>query len=87
MENRSLHIRGHGFNGFSRIRVNPHSSAVFLGSHTSNKKWSEAGDKWLKEKLSELCSSEAEPEGDFEVSEKPKDVEPIKKKGHKKVKK
>jgi len=43
-------------------------------------KWSEAGDKWLKEKLTELHSikKDIEPEDDFEVSEKPKEVEPIK---------
>jgi hypothetical protein len=41
-------------------------------------KWSEAGDKWVKEMLAELGSKAAEPEEDFEVSEKPKDVEPIK---------
>jgi hypothetical protein len=54
-------------------------------------KWSEAGDRWLKEKLTELHSTkkEAEPEEDFEVSEKPNEVEPIKekKKARKKVKK
>ncbi|OGM11681.1 hypothetical protein A2Z22_02005 [Candidatus Woesebacteria bacterium RBG_16_34_12] len=52
-------------------------------------KWSEAGDKWLKEKLAELCFKEVELEDDFEVSEKPKKVEPIKekKKARKKVKK
>jgi len=54
-------------------------------------KWSEAGDKWLKEKLGGLRSTkeEAEPEDDFEdLIEKPKDVEPIKekKKGRRKVK-
>jgi len=53
-------------------------------------KWSEAGDKWLKEKLAELHSTkeEAEPEEDFEVSEKPKEVEPIKgkKKARRKMK-
>ena len=45
-------------------------------------KWSEAGDKWLKEKLAESRSTkeEAEPEEDFEVSEKPKETEPIKRK-------
>lgn len=50
-------------------------------------KWSEAGDKWLKERLGELSLKEAEE--DFEVSEKPKEVEPIKgkKKARKKVKK
>lgn len=42
-------------------------------------KWSEAGDKWLKERLAELSLKEAEPEEDFEVSEKP-EVEPIKRK-------
>ena len=30
-------------------------------------KWSVAGDKWLKEKLAELCSKKAEPEEDFET--------------------
>jgi hypothetical protein len=53
-------------------------------------KWSEAGDKWLKERLADLHSKkeEAEPEDDFEVSEKPKEVEAIKgkKKARKKVK-
>jgi len=51
-------------------------------------KWSEAGDKWVKEKLAELCSKKAEPEDDFEVSEKPREVELIKgkKKARKKVK-
>ncbi|CAG0981821.1 MAG: hypothetical protein OIN86_09815 [Candidatus Methanoperedens sp.] len=54
-------------------------------------KWSEAGDKWLKEKLNSLRSTkeEAEPEDDFEdLIEKPKDVESIKekKKGRRKVK-
>ena len=51
-------------------------------------KWSEAGDKWLKEKLAELCFKEVEHEDDFEVSEKPKKVEPIKgkKKARRKVK-
>ncbi len=51
-------------------------------------KWSEAGDKWLKEKLAELSLKEAQPEEDFEVSEKPKDVVAIKgkKKARKKVK-
>ena len=50
-------------------------------------KWSEAGDKWLKERLGELSLKEAEE--DFDVSEKPKEVEPIKgkKKVRKKVKK
>jgi hypothetical protein len=43
-------------------------------------KWSETGDKWVNERLAELCSKKAEPEEDFEVSEKPKEVEPIKKK-------
>ncbi len=42
--------------------------------------WSEAGEKKLKEKLAELCSIEAEPEEDFEISEKPREVEPIKEK-------
>jgi hypothetical protein len=53
-------------------------------------KWSEAGDKWLKEKLAELHSKEAEPEDDFEdVIDMPKEVEPIKerKKVRKKAKK
>jgi hypothetical protein len=52
-------------------------------------KWSEAGDKWVKEWLAELGSKKAEPEEDFEVSEKPKEVEPIKekKKARMKVKK
>jgi len=50
-------------------------------------KWSEAGDNWLKERLAELSLKEAEPEDDFEVSEKPKEFEPIKKKkARKKVK-
>jgi len=52
-------------------------------------KWSEAGDKWLTEKLAELHSTkeEAETEKEFEVFEKPKEVEPIKgkKKAGKKV--
>jgi hypothetical protein len=36
--------------------------------------WSEDEEKKLKEKLAELCSAkeDAEPENDFEVSEKPK---------------
>ncbi|GFO97488.1 hypothetical protein ig2599ANME_1692 [groundwater metagenome] len=43
-------------------------------------KWSEAGDKWLKERLAELSLKEAEPEEDFEdLIEKP-EVKPIKKK-------
>jgi hypothetical protein len=52
-------------------------------------KWSEAGDKWVKERLAELSFKEAEPEEDFEVNEKPKEVKPIKekKKARKKVKK
>ena len=52
-------------------------------------KWSEAGDKWVKERLAELGSKKAEPEEDFEVFEKPKGFEPIKekKKARKKVKK
>jgi hypothetical protein len=53
-------------------------------------KWSEAGDKWVKEKLAELHSKETEPEDDFEdVIDKPKEVEPIKekKKTRKKAKK
>ncbi len=53
-------------------------------------KWSEAGDKWLREKLTELHSTikDIEPEEDFEVSEKLKEVEPIKgkKKSRRKVK-
>jgi hypothetical protein len=54
-------------------------------------KWSESGDKWLKEKLAELHSTkeEAEPEKDYADSiEKPKEIEPIKekKKVRKKVK-
>jgi len=51
-------------------------------------KWSEAGDKWVIERLAELHSKKAEPEDDFEVSEKPKEVEPIKekKKARKKAK-
>ncbi|MCE8422933.1 MAG: hypothetical protein J5U19_11420 [Candidatus Methanoperedens sp.] len=51
-------------------------------------RWSEAGDKWLKERRAELCSKKIEPEEDFEVSEKPREVEPIKKKkkSRKKVK-
>jgi hypothetical protein len=51
-------------------------------------KWSEAGDKWVKERLAELGSKKAAPEEDFEVSEKPKEFEPIKekKKARKKVK-
>ncbi len=43
-------------------------------------KWSEAGDKWLKERLTELNLKEAESEGDFEAFEKPKEIEPIKRK-------
>ncbi len=52
-------------------------------------KWSEAGDKWLKERLAELCSKEAEPGDDIVVSEKPKEAEPIKgkRKARRKVKK
>lgn len=52
-------------------------------------KWSEAGDKWIKERLGELSLKEAEPEEDFTVSEKPKELEPIKgkKKARRKVKK
>jgi len=52
-------------------------------------KWSEAGDKWVKERLAELSSKKPEPEEDFEVSEKPKEFEPLKekKKARKKVKK
>jgi len=42
--------------------------------------WSEANDKWLKERLSELCSKEARPEDDFEALEKPKEIGPIKRK-------
>ncbi len=53
-------------------------------------KWSKAGDKWLKEKLTELRSKEEdEPEDDYvNLSEKPKEVEPIKvkKKARKKAK-
>lgn len=51
-------------------------------------KWSEAGEKWLKEELAELSSKETEHEDDFELSEKPKKIKPIKekKKNHKKVK-
>jgi len=48
-------------------------------------KWSEAGDKWLKERLAELHSTKAEPEDDFEVFDKPKEVEPIKEKKRKKL--
>ncbi len=50
--------------------------------------WSEAGEKRLKEKLSELCSKEVEHEEDFkDLIEKP-EVKPIKKKkANKKVKK
>jgi hypothetical protein len=36
--------------------------------------WSEAGEKRLKEKLSELCSKDTEPEEDLEVSGKPKEA-------------
>jgi hypothetical protein len=43
-------------------------------------KWSEAGDKWLKERRAELILKEAEPEYDIVVSEKPKEFEPIKEK-------
>jgi len=52
-------------------------------------KWSEAGDRWVKERLAELGSKKAEPEDDFEVSEKPKEIKPIKekKKARRKVKK
>jgi hypothetical protein len=52
-------------------------------------RWSEAGDKWVKERLAESGSKQAEPEEDFEVSEKPKEDEPIKekKKARKKLKK
>jgi hypothetical protein len=55
-------------------------------------KWSEAGDKWVKERLAELSLKEAEPEDDFEdVIDKTKESEPLKvkekKKGRKKVKK
>jgi hypothetical protein len=53
-------------------------------------KWSEAGDKWVKEQLAELGSKKKkdEPEEELEVSGKPKDVEPLKKKkARKKVKK
>ncbi|MCE8424666.1 MAG: hypothetical protein J5U17_02685 [Candidatus Methanoperedens sp.] len=52
--------------------------------------WSEAGDKWLKEKLTELHSpkADAEPDEGFKVSEKPKEIEVIKgkKKARKKMK-
>jgi hypothetical protein len=43
-------------------------------------KWSEAGDKWLKEKYAELhVKKEHEPEEDYvDLSEKPKEVETIK---------
>ncbi len=52
-------------------------------------KWSDAGDKWLKERLAELHLKEVEPEDDFEALDKLKEVEPKKekKKGRKKVKK
>lgn len=52
-------------------------------------KWSKAGDKWLKEKLTELRSKRAEPEDDFKAFDKLKEVAPIKekKKARKKVKK
>ena len=43
-------------------------------------RWSEAGDKWVKERLAELGSKKAEPEEDFEISEKPKEFELIKEK-------
>lgn len=45
-------------------------------------KWSETGDKWLKEKLAKPRSKEeAEPEDDFgDLIEKSKEVEPIKEK-------
>ena len=54
-------------------------------------KWSESGDKWLKEKLGELHSTkeEAESEKDYaDLIEKPKETEPIKekKKARKKAK-
>jgi len=45
--------------------------------------WSEAGEKRLKEKLAELCSTkeDAETEEDFEdLIDKPKEFEPIKEK-------
>ncbi len=45
--------------------------------------WSEAGEKRLKEKLAELCSTkeDAEPEEDIEdLIDKPKEFEPIKEK-------
>jgi hypothetical protein len=52
-------------------------------------KWSEAGDKWVKERLAELCSKKTKPEEDFEISETPTEIEHIKekKKARKKVKK
>ncbi len=46
-------------------------------------KWSESGNKWLKEKLAELRSTkeEAEPEKDYaDLIEKPNETEPIKEK-------
>jgi hypothetical protein len=46
-------------------------------------KWSESGDKWLKEKLAGLrpTKEEAETQEDFEdLIEKPKEIEPIKEK-------
>ena len=43
-------------------------------------KWSETGDKWVKERLAELGSKRVEPEDDIVVSEKPKEIEPIKRK-------
>jgi len=54
-------------------------------------RWSEAGDKWFKEKFSELHSKEEpEPKEDHEedLSEKQKEIEPrkVKKKARKKVK-
>lgn len=52
-------------------------------------KWSEAGEKWLKEMIAEPSLKDGEPEDDFEdLIEKPKKVEPIKgkKKARRKVK-
>jgi hypothetical protein len=53
-------------------------------------RWSGAGDRWLKEKDAELRSKkEPEPEEDYvDLSQKPKEVEPIKvkKKARKKIK-
>ncbi len=45
--------------------------------------WSEAGEQRLKEKLAELCSTkeDAEPEENFEdLTDKPKEFEPVKEK-------